>query len=545
MNQPYNEIKASSIAGVVLDCDLSTGAKIGGGTATDNTAALNAVLATASATNPIKLILDGPTAVSGLVIAAAGYTTIEGIGWQSGIWIISGSNADPINNGKILSFDPATTPPAQGQFVSLKNFMINGNRGNGTTGNSTSGQPQGVSGTYWYCNINLANLNGVRIENMYLYDSAAYEIRLNNCSDFVVANCNIYNPNTTPTANQDGIHIDGPASDGFIRGNRINNNNSDDAIALNASEGYSGLIDRITISDNTFDNVPNALRVYGGTTGSATGTVGTVIFRGNIGACTNQVITIGNGLGTPVECCGRELIFSQNSFTTGNSPYFIILSGSIGNLTLTDCVWNSPIATSSQFLYSEGVTISSLTLNNCSIHRTTAGNSTGTVLLSSVAASSISRMTINGFQVTDEQGQTYAAIPKLLAMANLTIAALYIAALDYTNIAELADSYSGITSLQGPGVVPTNAVATETAAYTVLPTDGLLRGDCTSAAFTITLPAAPYLGETHTFKKIDASANALTISGNGKDIDGAATNVLSTQYAHARLTYNGATWDVA
>src|SRR4051812_501659 len=66
-------IYASAIPGVVLDCDIRTGAKIGGGTPTDNAARINAVLATATAARPIHLVIDGGSAMgSPLTIPTTG-----------------------------------------------------------------------------------------------------------------------------------------------------------------------------------------------------------------------------------------------------------------------------------------------------------------------------------------------------------------------------------------------------------------------------------------------------------------------------------------
>lgn len=69
--------------------------------------------------------------------------------------------------------------------------------------------------------------------------------------------------------------------------------------------------------------------------------------------------------------------------------------------------------------------------------------------------------------------------------------------------------------------------------------------DATSAAFTVTLPSAnASLGQMYTIKKIDASANAVTISRAGSDtIEGNATVALSAQYQYVTLVSGGSgTW---
>jgi hypothetical protein len=89
-----------------------------------------------------------------------------------------------------------------------------------------------------------------------------------------------------------------------------------------------------------------------------------------------------------------------------------------------------------------------------------------------------------------------------------------------------------------------------TAAYTLADVDahtiGVWRLDATSAAFTVTLPAAKVCaGRTLAFKKIDASANAITLDANGSEtIDGALTVSVSSQWQTVRLYSNGKSWDV-
>lgn len=67
----------------------------------------------------------------------------------------------------------------------------------------------------------------------------------------------------------------------------------------------------------------------------------------------------------------------------------------------------------------------------------------------------------------------------------------------------------------------------------------------TAGATTVTMPAAPTTGDEVTIKddKGDAAGNNITISGNGKNIDGSASLVLNSNYAFATLVYNGTQWD--
>jgi len=68
--------------------------------------------------------------------------------------------------------------------------------------------------------------------------------------------------------------------------------------------------------------------------------------------------------------------------------------------------------------------------------------------------------------------------------------------------------------------------------------------DATSGNLTITLPPAKIMeGAAYTVKKIDVSANTVTIDGDGSEtIDGATTKVLSTQWDVETVTSNGTAW---
>lgn len=86
--------------------------------------------------------------------------------------------------------------------------------------------------------------------------------------------------------------------------------------------------------------------------------------------------------------------------------------------------------------------------------------------------------------------------------------------------------------------------ATKTTTYTVTTADEVVPCDATSAAFTVTLPAISGItGYKVTIKKIDSSANAVTVDGNGSEtIDGALTYVLSNQYDSVDLVAYSGGW---
>src|ERR1700727_1300597 len=168
-------IRASEI-GCALDCDLRSGRnKHTGGAATDDAPRINAAMAAASANNPITLIIDGSALISGLFLPAGGYCSIAGLGCGTGFFIKAGTNNDGIKNGPAtVVADDAGPAPARGMNVSLSNFTLNGNQGNGFDGNSTSGVRQGGPVT-WYFGIDLKNLDNIVIDKVVVVRASAHK----------------------------------------------------------------------------------------------------------------------------------------------------------------------------------------------------------------------------------------------------------------------------------------------------------------------------------------------------------------------------------
>ena len=88
------------------------------------------------------------------------------------------------------------------------------------------------------------------------------------------------------------------------------------------------------------------------------------------------------------------------------------------------------------------------------------------------------------------------------------------------------------------------ALVNKTAAYTLTASDSIVTCDASAGAFTISLPTASGIaGRQYTIKKIDSSANAITIQPYGTEtIDGAATYTLSAQWKYVTIVSNGTNW---
>ena len=84
----------------------------------------------------------------------------------------------------------------------------------------------------------------------------------------------------------------------------------------------------------------------------------------------------------------------------------------------------------------------------------------------------------------------------------------------------------------------------KTAAYTAVVSDGVILCDASAGAFTVTLPAVAGNADLYyTIKKIDSSANAVTVDGAGAEtIDGGTTAVLANQYHSITIVCDGVEW---
>lgn len=102
------------------------------------------------------------------------------------------------------------------------------------------------------------------------------------------------------------------------------------------------------------------------------------------------------------------------------------------------------------------------------------------------------------------------------------------------------------TDISGAPVVGVLPIVTKTANYTFTTSDYTIRVDATSGVITITLPLAPVHGQVYNTKKIDSTSNAVTLSGNGKLIDGQASMTISNRYNNIMVQYDSTstTWNI-
>lgn len=475
---PSNLVVASQI-GCILDCDLTTGLQNGTGlAATDNTAILQEVLNSASATNPVHLLIDGGSLITGLFTAPNGYCIVEGIGPSSGFFVKSGSNSTGFGNKRGAPFEQQEsglpTPPQAG-YVYLRNLLINGNM----LGNSTSGNLKGVfpgnnpnawfsPGTDLYVNIDLQNLAHVVIEDVVSVNSPLYALRISNCSDVSIVGYNA-DTSTNLTGQSDSCHISGPC-DRFRIVNSTFNSGSDDTIAFNAPEGWTGDITNVLI-DNCYSSGNSLVRLYAGNR-----TVANLVVNNMTGSSRRaaHIMGIQNvGSGGPIPPNGLIIAVDQvqdyeanniRASLTSAAVGWVELCNSFGVMRMTNQIWDSPV-TAIPFisLSNMQLNVSEVIVSNVTIQRTTRGNALGGALIDTTVntgfagSCNFKRVVIDGYDVMDQAGQTFSPLPYLLNIGTGNqIGELFIKSLDPTNITSLVDSTNGftnITQVNGPGVL--------------------------------------------------------------------------------------------
>lgn len=101
------------------------------------------------------------------------------------------------------------------------------------------------------------------------------------------------------------------------------------------------------------------------------------------------------------------------------------------------------------------------------------------------------------------------------------------------------------TSTSGTGT-ESLALITKTTGYTATDSDTVILCDAAAGALAITLPTAVgRTGKVFYVKKIDATANPVTVDGDGAEtIDGATTQVISTQYNAIKIISGGSNWSI-
>ena len=455
-------IRASQL-GCALDCNLATGKnKHTGGSATDDAPLINAAMAGASASNPMTLIIDGSSLISGLFLPAGGYWSIAGLGCGTGFFIKKGTNNDGIHNGgtDTTAFEnPGPPAPARGSNVSLSNFTMNGNQGNGSNGDSTSGVRQGDKSGNWYFGINLMNLDHITVQNVVVVNAPSFHFRFSNVGNVAVSGCVMKSIGLST----DGLHFDGPANDITISDCQFFT--GDDGIALNCPEGWTGNISRVSVSNCSFNSWSlmrlDSIQCSGCSSKFNIDTV-------SVSNCSGTLVEAGFLLGMGAQSNPNAITGLTVSNCTLKAPAILELGSNFGAVTLSNVTLipsfsslssqfappGSAIARTSPFFYGCTYVGSNLTLNNCVIQRE-YDLPVAAIFLE--YGSMISDFTFNGFAVRDPGGSSYKSVPALIEIGSGSIEQLVLNALNsqHITVAAKADGFSNIGSVSGTGVLAT------------------------------------------------------------------------------------------
>jgi Glycosyl hydrolases family 28 len=449
-------IRASEI-GCALDCDLRYGNnKYTGRAATDDGPRINAAMAGASATNPITLIIDGSALISGLFLPAGGYWGIAGLGCGTGFFLKTGTNNDGIKNGPAtVVADDAGPAPARGMNVSLSNFTLNGNQGNGFDGNSTSGVRQGGPVT-WYFGIDLKNLDNIVIDKVVVVRTSTYHIRFSNVGNVAISGCVM----KSQGYNTDGLHFDGPANDITI--SNCDFTTGDDSIALNAPEGYSGNISRVAVTGCTF-NSWSLMRLYT-VLGPNKFSIDTVSVSNCIGTLAEAAFLIGLSSGSSPNSVA-SLTISDCSLI---APTVLGVAENFGTIVLknvtfvpsvSSVVWVSPQTNHicgflrPSPLYGNVTYVgSSLSFENCQIYLNPDMQGAAVVLESD---STIENLTFNGFKL--QEAASSSPMPILVEIGVGSVGQMVLDSLDSSHIQApvSAGGFLSVGSVSGQGTLAT------------------------------------------------------------------------------------------
>jgi|SRR5579872_533165 len=439
-------VTASSFA--TLDADCGTGAKLGGGTATDNTNLLQAVLITALPTAPLELVVDGCSVTTGLYVAQTGHTTIRGSGWDSGFYVKSGSNAMAISNG--WGSAPTGTIPTRGQNVAITNLRLNGNRGVFPNGNSNMVDARGNP---CMATLSISNIDHVLVDKVWVYDSPCLGMFFDNVGDVVIDHSRVDAP--SGAINTDAIHFDGPANDLHVLHSHLQG--GDDLVALNAPEGYGGDISRAVVDGIEADGsgYSAVLRLYS-KAGSTAYTVKDVTLSNSVGGTTgsNGVVIFGNNSGATGADWIQNLNISNCRFY---GPTFLNFVGeSVGDVRVSNSQWIPTGANPAIQFQGGGISVNNISLDNFSLYRNPTGNAAGW-LTTIPSGFTLNRMDLNGVSVLNSLGSSYADLSYLIDVpSGGSIGRLWVGAADPIHVTTPYSSAgdTNITHVQGPGVVP-------------------------------------------------------------------------------------------
>lgn len=242
-----NAVYVSRIPGIHADANFTTHR------GTDDRALIQAVMdSVADREGGSEIVFDKPVAIRG----GLKYHSNSRLRGTNGGGILLLPNSGSVNNFALRNDNPPTveydggnpsyTPAYPTHDVTIEDLTIDGNRTGNAAGSTDTRQPQGQleisprsQNVFGLCAYGVENLT---LRNVTVHDSPTYAFHLATARHIVVDGCRAEvggtanNPTLIYNSNQDGLHINGPASD--IRVTGFSGTTGDDFIALNANDGH-------------------------------------------------------------------------------------------------------------------------------------------------------------------------------------------------------------------------------------------------------------------------------------------------------------------
>ena len=263
--------------------------------------------------------------------------------------------------------------------------------------------------------------------------------------------------------------------------------------------------------------------IYGGASGTPTS------LAGNITTTQKFLGQVGNGTisaaPTWFDLFGTANTWSARQTFSASNGILLSYNGVGTNTHITSYLNTNSNGNYSQYLS----TNSAATVSYSAFRHLLAGSGNGFGMLSLAVNQAATGTTLTPYLTADGQYQTVATFVKTQIGATASTNGILSSAAKST--LDVIGSFS-------------SAITGKTAAYTATIADNTILCSAATAAFTLTLPAASGIaGREYVIKKIDSSANAVTVDGNASEtIDGALTYALSTQYKYVHIKTDGSNW---